>query len=81
MLFVPGTKIQYRSDPTPQVSDDGGLTWYFTFRSPSEFMEMWPTAISDAPPQVDDLDERELFGETLDDEIPDDLWDMIKGTP
>lgn len=80
ILKVPGTKVMWKCDKDgPQVSDDGGETWRFTFRGKDEWMEMWPTAIvieGESTPDTEESD-REVFGETLDDPIPDDLWEML----
>jgi len=83
MLTVEKTKIRYRNIDGPEVSNDSGLTWYFTFRVESEFREMWNnhTITGHIPQHDDERDaELELFGETLDDPIPDDLADMILDT-
>lgn len=80
ILTVPGTKVQYNTDGR-QISDDGGETWYWTFRTVNEFRQMYPNAVGDTSEDTSEDTERELFGETLDDEIPDDLWEMIAGTP
>lgn len=88
ILKVPGTKIYWKSsekkgDP-PCVSWEGGgeNTWHFTFRGEQEFREMHPTAVivegTDTPLEVDEDAERELFGDTLDDPIPEELWELIK---
>ncbi len=75
MYKVPGTKIAYKQgNHGTEVSLDDGETWSFTFRSMSEVLEMHPTLTGYNP---DSDSERELFRETLDDEIPDDLWEMI----
>lgn len=76
---VPGTKLQYRESDQGGLewSEDGGNMWYLTFRTITEVRQMWPTLTG--PVVVDDEPEREIFGETLDEPIPDDLWEMISG--
>lgn len=79
MLEVQGTKVRYKIDQDgPQVSDDGGKTWRFTFRSEDEFREMWQNHPIVGTLQNNEDEDRELFGDTLDDPIPDDLWEWIK---
>ena len=57
----------------PETSCDDAKTWHFTFRSEREFREM-----HGLPIPVDTEDgEREIFGETLDEPIPDEFWEMI----
>jgi hypothetical protein len=72
---VLGTKIAYRNSDHGglEVTDDGE-NWYFTFRTWSEVEAMHPTL--EAAPAVVDTEERdrELFGETLDEPILDDLY-------
>lgn len=73
-------KILWRSIGNgPEWSPDDGETWYFTFRDYHAFEEMHGETLlvagSEAP---DDQEEREIFGETLDEPIPDALWAMIK---
>jgi hypothetical protein len=79
---VPKTNIRYKIDPVdgPMVSDDGGNVWRYTFRGFEEFRKMWPTLVRLSGNVVNEPNEdaeRELFGETLDEPIPDDLWEMI----
>ena len=79
---VPGTHIRFRP------SDRGGMevahekdeVYYLTFRSLNELLAMHPTAVPIQGTQRDTADEdaeRELFGDTLDEPIPDDLWELI----
>jgi hypothetical protein len=76
MYKVPGTMIVYkRGDHGTEVSIDGGETWSFTFRSMSEVREMHPTLTGFTPES--DNSERELFGETMDEPIPDEFWELI----
>ncbi len=78
MWTVPGTKIAYKQGEYGiEVTYDGEETWGFTFRSISEIRQMHPTLVGPAEDNSED-NEREIFGETLDDHIPDDMWDMIK---
>ena len=61
--------------------DDSGLksgdVWYLTFRSWSDVEAMHPTLEpSLVVPSTEEI-EREIFGETLDEEIPDVYWDMV----
>jgi hypothetical protein len=63
------------------TSTDNGKTWYFTFRSTREIEVMGYIPV-DNKPTVDEaentrMQERELFGETLDEELPDDLCEML----
>lgn len=77
MLKVEGTKIRFKCDHDgPQVSLDGGETWEFTFRSEAEFCEMWKNRIitGQIPQHDDDL---EIFGDTLDEPIPEDFVDIL----
>lgn len=77
---VPGTKIRWKYDGGSQMSDDGGENWYWTFRGLEEFRQMHKTLVPMTGPESVSSDEdsgREIFGETLDEEIPDDLWEMI----
>jgi hypothetical protein len=62
---------------------DKGATWHFSSRGLEEFQDMWPNLVVDpiytsAPDTAEDI-ERELFGETLDEPIPDDLYEMLVG--
>jgi len=80
MLTVPGTKLRYRRSDKGgwEYSDDGGSTWYFTFRSESEIRAMWPQIEGTMPdPDANRDAELEVFGDTLDEPIPDDLAAMI----
>lgn len=88
MLVVKGTKVRFKRDHDGnQVSSDGGETWQFTFRGEREFREMWRnhtiTTSEDHVRYETDEDERdaelEIFGETLDEPIPEDLADMLFG--
>lgn len=81
---VPGTLIKFRQ------SDRGGMevayekseVYYLTFRTLDELLDMHPSAIlieGQAERDTDNEDaERELFGETLDEPIPDDLWELLR---
>lgn len=81
MLRVPGTQILHKTTNEGfLVSDDNGLNWHFTFRGENEFKQMHKTAIK--IPEVGDLvrdkesledEEREIFGETLDEPLPEDF--------
>lgn len=81
-VVVNKPKVRWRDIGSgPEWTHDGGETWYYTFRSQSEFEAMHgPMELvgGTSAPDSDDA-ERELFGETLDEPIPDDLWEMIKG--
>lgn len=74
-LQVPNSKVAYRHSTEHgwEMTPDGEQ-WYFTWRALMDILELHPT-IEYTP--TDDADERELFGETLDEEIPDDLWAMV----
>jgi hypothetical protein len=71
---VLGTKTAYRDSEHGGLEVSDGEYWYFTFRTWSEVEAMHPTL--EASPAVADTEEqdRELFGETLDEPIPDDLY-------
>lgn len=61
-------------------SHDGGETWRFSY-SP-EFYNAKLMQLDGEPVESNSEDEeRELFGETLDEPIPNDLWDMIESLP
>jgi hypothetical protein len=77
MLTVPNTKLRYRRSDKGgwEYSDDCGVTWYFTFRSESEIRAMWPN-IEGSCPMDNELD-FEIYGDTLDEPIPDDLREML----
>lgn len=83
MLTVEGTKVRFKSDEDGnQVSDDNGVTWYFTFRSEQQFREMWKnhpitTDENHVHPDDDRDAQLEVFGDTLDEPIPDDLADIL----
>lgn len=87
MLIKPGTKLRWRKSDRGgwEWSDDGGVNWHLTFRGKEEIMEMHKTVI-EVPDDTDIPDataseeaDREVFGETLDEEIPEDLWEMLSG--
>lgn len=85
--IVPKSEIRFKLEPEKpmQVSTDDGETWMWTFRSIEELQQMHPS-MKELNPEVnqetldedEEMLERELFGETLDEEFPDDLWDMIR---
>lgn len=80
----PNVGIRYCHDHGWEVTDDKGQTWSFTFRGLTEFQQMHKTLFIDPAYYGQDTEEdreRELFGETLDDGIPDDLFAMLVGTP
>jgi hypothetical protein len=82
MLSIPGTKLRFqRSDKGGwEYSDNGGETWYFTFRTESEIRDMWPGIEGTVPdPEAKRDTELEVFGDTLDEPIPDDLAVMLIG--
>jgi len=79
-----GTKVLFRSSNRGwEYSDDGGKTWYFTFRGELEIRKMHPDLINihassvSRERQVSDEQELELFGETIDEPLPDDLVEML----
>ena len=82
ILRVPGTKICYRNSEADGwlVSWDGGEIWNFQRRSLAEILDMHPSIVTSNQKETQDR-ERELFGETLDDPIPDDLWEMLSCRP
>lgn len=77
----PGSKLVYRPSDRGgwEWSDDGGANWHLTFRTLEEILAMHVTLVPDSDEVTDtaETDERELFGETLDEEIPDDLAEML----
>ena len=85
--IVPDSTIRFKLEPENpmQVSSDNGETWSWTFRSIEELQQMHPS-MKELNPEVnqetldedEEMLERELFGETLDDEIPEDIWDMVR---
>jgi hypothetical protein len=80
MITVPGSKICYRPSDRGgwEWTDDGGERWNLTFRSRQEILDMHRTAVDDSPEVMSTADvERELFGETLDEPIPDDFAEML----
>ena len=83
----PDCSLFYKHDGTGWLWSNDKETWYFTFRGFEEIKRMWPnivridTCSTDVPNDDETEDQlRELFGETLDDPIPDDLWEMICDT-
>ncbi len=74
------TQIAYRE------SERGGLEatyenrgWFYSQRTWREVEEMHPTLEPAlANPASQEERERECFGETLDEPIPDDLWEMLR---
>lgn len=84
MLKVPGTKTAFRYSPEfgMEATWDNGQTWHFTFRTESELREMYPPMVGqliETPSDSED-EEREIFGETLDEPIMDEFWEMISDT-
>jgi hypothetical protein len=79
MLTVPGKRLQFRpSDKGGWEYSDDGSTWYFTFRTETEIRRMWPGIEGTAPdPEAARDVELEVFGDTLDEPIPDDLAAML----
>ena len=66
-----------------EVTCDKGATWSWSPRGLEEFQQMHPSLTVDsaytlATDTAEDV-ERELFGETLDEPIPDDLFAMLVG--
>ena len=66
-----------------ETTCDKGATWSWSSRGLEEFQAMWPNLVVDpaytmAPDTAEDI-ERELFGETLDEQLPDDLYAMLVG--
>lgn len=81
MWKVPKTKILFREDKElgPLVSCDNGETWMYTYRGLEEFREMHPTLepvgqLEGTAPEFDG----EVWGETLDEPLPDDLIEYIE---
>ena len=81
MLTVKGTKVRFKRENNENlISDDAGLTWYFSSRSENAFREMWRnhTITGHIPHDTDERDEQlETFGDTLDEPIPDDFADIL----
>ena len=88
LLEVPNKDIAFKYEDKIWQSSwerdcEGNRIWNFTFRGEEEIRKLHPSII-EIPLPYDlsntELDnEREIFGETLDEEIPDDLWEMING--
>ena len=74
---VIGTKIRFKDSDKGGLEVDWGDGWHFTFRCWAEVERMHPT-LEPAPevPDTEDRD-REVFGDTLDEPIPDDLWAIL----
>jgi hypothetical protein len=79
LLVKPNSKIRYRNEGQGwECSDDGGETWCFTFRCREEILAMHPSIVDTTPDTEAAADaDRELFGETLDEPIPDDMAEML----
>ncbi len=63
-----------------QYSDDNGATWYRTMRTDAEVQRMCKNGygvIDDVPILPEPEDELEIFGDTLDEPIPDDFAEYI----
>lgn len=77
-----GTSIRWRCNNEGWERSDGkqdGNRWYFSY-PPSSPVYKDIVLIPDNEPEPvkdEELAEREVFGETLDEPIPDDLWEMI----
>lgn len=55
-----------------ESSDDGGINWHYTQRTDAEISE-W----CDCPIQSDEPD-LEIWGDTLDEPLPDDFLEMLQ---
>ncbi len=74
---VPGSKLTYRESSHGGLEwSEDGETWYLTFRTLPEVIEMHPTIERAGMPESDNH-EREIFGDTLDEPIPDEYWEML----
>lgn len=79
MLNVPGKRLSFRPSSAGgwEYSDDGGKVWYLTFRTEREIREMHPSIVGEVPQNTQEDDLREVFGETLDEPIPDELFEVL----
>ncbi len=84
MWTVPGQSLYFKFDGTGLLWSNDKEIWYFSsMRSWGEIQQMHPTLVpldtcsTDVGNDETEEQLREVFGETLDDEIPDDLWEMI----
>ena len=74
------THIAYReSERGGLEATYGNLGWFYSQRTWREVEKMHST-LEPAPaePASQEEQERECFGETLDEPIPDDLWEMLR---
>lgn len=83
MLKVPGTQIAFRYSKESGMEStwDNGLIWHFTQKSEREIYEMFPNVVGrliETPDSDSEADEREIFGDTLDEPIMDEFWEMIE---
>ena len=77
MLTKPNSKLRFRRTASGWEWSDGDL-WYRTFRSKREILDMHPTLSDDGEEDESDSD-LEVFGDTLDEPLPDDLVEMLMG--
>lgn len=68
-------RVQYRYNEGWEYTDDGGVTWYFTQRTTEEVERMCNVTVATESNLIDA--ELELFGDTLDEPLPDDLIAML----
>lgn len=72
---VIGKNIAYKDSDRGGLEVDWGDGWHFCQRSWSEVEQMHPNL--ESAPIVPDTEDREIFGDTLDEPIPDELWEML----
>lgn len=80
MWKVPKTKILFQVDKElgPLVSCDNGETWSYTFRGLEEFKRLHPTLQPIGGESDSQEFDGEVWGETLDEPLPDDLIEYIE---
>lgn len=75
---VIGKNIAYRDSDKGGLEIDWGDGWHYCYRTWPEVERMHPTTLEPAPEVPDTKDQdREVYGETLDEEFPDDFWEML----
>ena len=75
MRRVLGTNVRFKDSDRGGLEVDWGDGWHFTFRTWPEVERMH--ANLEPAPEVPDTEDREVFGDTLDEPIPGELWEML----